>query len=116
MPLPASRSFIYATTGPPGRVPRSPTTTSPSGSTRSRKYWPESAVFIVEDDSQADLDHVDGHRAPIRIISPLVWHGVVDNTYFAVAVSEDRNCKICVNYHLSAEYPDHCVYGHLGAQ
>jgi hypothetical protein len=42
--------------------------------------------------------------------------GVVDNTYLAVAVSEDRNCKIWVNYHLSAGYPDRYVYGRLGTQ
>ncbi|CAM5382892.1 hypothetical protein SALBM311S_00779 [Streptomyces alboniger] len=34
------------------------------------KYWKDSAIFVVEDDSQAGLDHVDGHRAPIQIISP----------------------------------------------
>jgi hypothetical protein len=79
------------------------------------KYWPESA-FIVEGDSQAGLDYIDGHCVPVQILSPWTQHGVVDNTYFAVAASEDRNCKICVNYHLSAEYPDRYVYGHLGAQ
>lgn len=72
--------------------------------------------FIIEDDSQTDLDHVDGHRAPIQIISLMGQHGAVDDTYFAVAVSEDHTCTICVNYHLSAEYPDRYVYGHLGAQ
>jgi YVTN family beta-propeller protein len=45
-------------------------------------YWKDSAIFIVEDDSQAGLDHVDGHRAPIQIISPWAQHGVVDNTYY----------------------------------
>ena len=34
------------------------------------KYWKQSAIFVVEDDSQAGTDHVDGHRAPIQIISP----------------------------------------------
>ncbi|WP_241825347.1 bifunctional YncE family protein/alkaline phosphatase family protein [Micromonospora sp. CB01531] len=42
-------------------------------------YWKESAIFVVEDDSQAGLDHVDGHRAPIQIISPWARHGVVDS-------------------------------------
>jgi hypothetical protein len=46
------------------------------------KYWPQSAIFVVEDDSQAGLDHVDGHRAPIQVISPWAAHGVVDNTYY----------------------------------
>jgi YVTN family beta-propeller protein len=47
------------------------------------KYWPQSAIFVVEDDSQAGSDHVDGHRAPIQIISPWAQHGVVDNTYYS---------------------------------
>jgi YVTN family beta-propeller protein len=47
------------------------------------KYWPQSAIFVVEDDSQAGSDHVDGHRAPIQVISPWAKHGVVDNTYYS---------------------------------
>ncbi len=47
------------------------------------KYWKDSAIFVVEDDSQAGLDHVDGHRAPIQIISPYAQHGVVDNRYYS---------------------------------
>ncbi len=46
------------------------------------KYWKSSAIFVVEDDSQDGADHVDGHRAPIQIISPWARHGVVDNTYY----------------------------------
>ena len=47
------------------------------------KYWPQSAIFVAEDDSQAGLDHVDGHRAPVQIISPWAQHGAVDNTYYS---------------------------------
>ncbi len=47
------------------------------------KYWPQSAIFVVEDDSQAGSDHVDGHRAPIQVISPWAQHGIVDNTYYS---------------------------------
>ena len=47
------------------------------------KYWPQSAIFVVEDDSQAGADHVDGHRAPIQVISPWAQHGIVDNTYYS---------------------------------
>lgn len=46
-------------------------------------YWKDSAIFVVEDDSQAGLDHVDGHRAPIQIISPYAQHGKVDNHYYS---------------------------------
>src|SRR5262249_31728542 len=47
------------------------------------KYWKDSAIFVVEDDTQDGLDHVDGHRAPIQIISPWAKHGVVDNHYYS---------------------------------
>ena len=47
------------------------------------KYWPQSAIFVAEDDSQAGSDHVDGHRAPVQVISPWARHGVVDNTYYS---------------------------------
>ena len=46
-------------------------------------YWKDSAIFVVEDDSQAGLDHVDGHRAPIEVISPYANHGVVDSHYYS---------------------------------
>ncbi|MGW3506254.1 alkaline phosphatase family protein [Streptomyces sp. NPDC000994] len=47
------------------------------------KYWKDSAIFVVEDDSQAGLDHVDGHRAPIQIISPWAQRGTVDSRYYS---------------------------------
>ncbi|GII55313.1 phosphoesterase [Planotetraspora thailandica] len=46
------------------------------------KYWKDSAIFVVEDDSQAGTDHVDGHRAPIQVISPWAQHGKVDSRYY----------------------------------
>jgi YVTN family beta-propeller protein len=47
------------------------------------KYWKDSAIFVVEDDSQAGLDHVDGHRAPVEIISPWAQHSTVDDRYYS---------------------------------
>jgi hypothetical protein len=47
------------------------------------RYWKDSAIFVVEDDSQDGADHVDGHRAPVQIISPWSRHGRVDNTYYS---------------------------------
>ncbi|SDT10200.1 alkaline phosphatase family protein [Microlunatus soli] len=41
------------------------------------KYWKDSAIFVVEDDSQNGADHVDGHRAPFQVISPWAQHGKV---------------------------------------
>ncbi len=46
------------------------------------KYWKDSAIFVVEDDSQNGADHVDGHRSPVQVISPWAQHGAVDSTYY----------------------------------
>jgi YVTN family beta-propeller protein len=32
--------------------------------------WATSAVFVEEDDSQDGVDHIDGHRQPVYLISP----------------------------------------------
>ena len=45
-------------------------------------YWKSSAIFVVEDDSQNGPDHVDGHRAPIQVISPWAVHGKTVSTYY----------------------------------
>lgn len=47
------------------------------------QYWKDSAIFVVEDDSQDGADHVDGHRAPVQIISPWAQHHAVDSTYYS---------------------------------
>jgi hypothetical protein len=47
------------------------------------KYWKNSVIFVAEDDSQDGADHVDGHRAPIQVISPWAQHGKVINTYYS---------------------------------
>ena len=45
------------------------------------KYWKDSAIFVVEDDSQNGADHVDGHRSPVQVISPYAQHGAVISSY-----------------------------------
>jgi len=47
------------------------------------KYWKDSVIFVAEDDSQDGADHVDGHRAPIQVISPYAQHGKVVSTYYS---------------------------------
>jgi YVTN family beta-propeller protein len=46
-------------------------------------FWKSSVVFVVEDDSQNGVDHVDGHRAPLMIASPYARRGIIDNTYYS---------------------------------
>ena len=46
-------------------------------------YWKSSAIFVVEDDSQNGADHVDGHRAPIQVISPWAVHGKTISRFYS---------------------------------
>ena len=34
------------------------------------KVWAQSAILVEEDDAQNGVDHVDGHRQPVYVISP----------------------------------------------
>ncbi len=45
-------------------------------------FWSSSAIFIVEDDSVGGVDHVDGHRSLMAIVSPYAKRGVVINHYY----------------------------------
>lgn len=45
-------------------------------------YWPETAIFVVEDDPQAGLDSVDGHRTVAFCISPYTRRGAVVSTHY----------------------------------
>src|SRR5438105_10101927 len=47
------------------------------------KDWKSSAIFVIEDDSQNGVDHVDGHRNPTLVISPYARRGTVDHTYYS---------------------------------
>ena len=46
------------------------------------KFWKSTAIFMVEDDSQNGVDHVDGHRSVTLIASPYAKRGVV-HTYYS---------------------------------
>jgi DNA-binding beta-propeller fold protein YncE len=46
------------------------------------KIWSESAIFVIEDDSQDGADHVDAHRIPAAVISPYAKRGAVVSTRY----------------------------------
>ncbi len=46
------------------------------------KFWPETAMLIVEDDAQNGPDHVDAHRTEALVVSPYTRHGFVDSTAY----------------------------------
>ncbi len=46
------------------------------------KFWPETCIFIVEDDPQNGFDHVDAHRTVALVISPYTRRKFVDHTNY----------------------------------
>jgi hypothetical protein len=47
------------------------------------RFWPQTAIFVLEDDAQNGPDHVDSHRAPAYILSPYTRRGgFVDSSMY----------------------------------
>ena len=49
------------------------------------KFWPQTAIFVVEDDAQNGSDHVDAHRTIAYVLSPYTRRGVVDSTMYSTS-------------------------------
>ncbi len=49
------------------------------------KYWPELAVFVIEDDAQDGPDHVDARRTIGLVVSPYTKRGIVDSTFYTTS-------------------------------
>jgi YVTN family beta-propeller protein len=49
------------------------------------KFWPETAIFVVEDDAQNGSDHVDAHRTIAFAISPYTKRRSVDSTMYSTS-------------------------------
>ena len=49
------------------------------------KFWPQTAVFVLEDDAQNGPDHVDAHRSIAFILSPYAKHGATDSTMYSTS-------------------------------
>lgn len=47
------------------------------------KYWPETAIFVIEDDAQNGPDHVDAHRTVGLVVSPYTKRKAVDSTQYS---------------------------------
>ena len=46
------------------------------------KFWNETAIFVIQDDPQSGLDHVDGKRTVALCISPYTQKGAVVSTQY----------------------------------
>jgi hypothetical protein len=49
------------------------------------KFWPTTAIFVVEDDAQNGPDHVDAHRTVALAISPYSRRRGVDSTLYSTS-------------------------------
>lgn len=49
------------------------------------KFWPQSAIFVVEDDAQNGSDHVDAHRTVALAISPYSRRQGTDSSLYSTS-------------------------------
>jgi YVTN family beta-propeller protein len=49
------------------------------------KFWPTTAIFVVEDDAQNGADHVDAHRTVALVVSPYTRIGRVDSSLYSTS-------------------------------
>lgn len=47
-------------------------------------YWPETVIFVIQDDPQGSGDHVDPHRSILVAISPWVKRGYTSSVHYDV--------------------------------
>lgn len=46
------------------------------------KFWSKSLILVVEDDAQAGVDHVDGHRTLALAVGPMIRRAAVDSNHY----------------------------------
>ncbi|MDX2179349.1 MAG: alkaline phosphatase family protein [Bryobacteraceae bacterium] len=49
------------------------------------KYWPQTAMFFIEDDAQDGPDHVDARRTVGLVVSPYAKRGIVDSNLYTTS-------------------------------
>jgi hypothetical protein len=49
------------------------------------RYWPQTAIFVIEDDAQNGPDHVDARRTIGLVISPYTKRKAVDSTLYTTS-------------------------------
>ena len=49
------------------------------------RFWPESAILVLEDDAQNGPDHVDAHRSVLLVASPWAKRGALDSTLYTTS-------------------------------
>ncbi len=46
------------------------------------RFWPNTAILVLEDDAQNGADHVDSHRSIAYVISPYTKRKAVDSSFY----------------------------------
>jgi YVTN family beta-propeller protein len=67
------------------------------------KLWPQTAIFVIEDDAQNGPDHVDAHRTVGLVISPYTKRKVVDSTQYST-VSMIRTMELILGMPPLSQY------------
>ena len=70
--------------------------------TRSRS-WPETAIFVIEDDAQNGPDHVDAHRTVGLVISPYTKRKYLDSNQYST-VSMIRTMELILGLAPLSQY------------
>ncbi|HVC94348.1 MAG TPA: alkaline phosphatase family protein [Pirellulales bacterium] len=93
------------------------------------RYWPEIAIFVIEDDAQNGPDHVDAHRTVGLVISPYCRRNHLDSTQYGT-VSMLRTMELVLGlpplsqfdaaanpmYESFTDEPNLATYDHVAAQ
>ena len=67
------------------------------------RYWPETAIFIIEDDAQDGPDHVDARRTVCLAISPYIKRHTVDSTLYSTS-SMIRTIELLLGFPPLSQY------------
>jgi YVTN family beta-propeller protein len=67
------------------------------------KYWPKTAIFVIEDDAQNGPDHVDAHRTVGLVISPYTKRHYVDSNQYST-VSMVRTIELILGLPPLSQY------------
>jgi hypothetical protein len=65
--------------------------------------WPQTAIFVIEDDAQNGPDHVDAHRTVGLVISPYTKRQFVDSTQYST-VSMVRTIELILGLPPLSQY------------
>src|SRR5207248_2842677 len=67
------------------------------------KSWPETAIFVIEDDAQNGPDHVDAHRTVGLVISPYTHRKRLDSSQYST-VSMIRTIELILGLAPLSQY------------